>query len=403
MFPHILRIPPYLELQPSLDFAGQVLAVPSGISSVGVDFSAWGRVNGGDLPIKPFGMLIVSQAIRQLRQRLPPHVMIVPMNLPGNDIESYAAHMGFFHACGINLGKPVGAARGGQTYLPLTQHTTAALTHGSQVEPIAKGLARRLAQRQNDDDGLVKALSFSFLEMIRNVIEHSGSPDFWYCAQYWPTRGEAEIAIMDCGIGLGQSLKNNPHVCDLLTSNREILKYALWPGVSGKTFGNRSTLTDDPWRNSGYGLYMNYRICNEGGNFFIASDGAGLYREQNSDNTYYDYALTGVALRLRLRVATLEQFDQTHKARFLEEARREATKIQGGILPTGTSMSQMLRHNFSPEALFKRGVRVTHLRMGGGIIDEIRTSAQGATMLKVTFDNGKQRDLRTDEITLEGV
>lgn len=395
---HTLKIPAYFELEPSLAFAQEALAISAEATIVSLDFSSWARVKGYELPLKPFGMLIVSQAVRQLRKRLP-NAVIVPIELPNNDIESYAAHMGFFDACGIELTKPFGNAKGGRTYLPLSSQHVESMKHGSLAEPLGLELAQKLVQQS--DGALVKTLAYSFMEMIRNVIEHSQSPDFWYCAQYWDSKGEAEIAIMDCGIGLRKSLEANPHVLPLLTSPREVLKYALWPGISGKMYAGKASNPSDPWENSGYGLYMNYRICNEGGNFFIASDGKGLYREDGQETSDYDYGLPGVALRLRMKVKALEDFEN-HRQRFLMEAESEATKVRGGILPTGAKMSQMLRHNFRFENLLITGTRVTHPTLGSGLILDTRTSKQGTNILKIKFDNGREKELRQDEVGLEG-
>lgn len=219
------------------------------------------------------------------------------------------------------------------------------MIHSRDAEALGEELARKLTQQS--DGMLVKTLSYSFCEMIRNVIEHSRSPDFWYCAQYWPSRGEAEIALIDSGIGLRTSLSDNPHLRPYLVDDRIVIKYALMPGISGKMYPGKRSDPYDAWENSGFGLYMNYRICNEGGSFFIASGNTGLYREKNADNQYYDYVLPGVALRLRMRAETLENYDQKYHALFLADGEREAENIRGGVIPTGDKMSRMLQGRFT--------------------------------------------------------
>jgi hypothetical protein len=341
---YTLKIPPQLELQASLNFAQEALTVPSETTILSLDFSAWGQAKAHELPLKPFGMLIISQAVRQLRKRLP-NVVIVPTLPAKNDIEGYAAHMGFFDACGIELKKPFGDAKGSHTYLPITQVMTDNLFISSQAEDLGKELARKLTQQ--NDGKLVKTLEFSFMEIIRNVIEHSRSKDFWYCAQYWSSKGEAEIALIDCGMGLRQSLLDNPHLRPTLTDDRIALKYALMPGISGKMYAGKVSNPDDIWENTGFGLYMNYRICNEGGNFFIASGDSGLYREVGEDNHYTSYSLPGVALRLRMRSNTLEQYDSHYHHIFMQEGLAEAQRLSGGVIPTAERMSTMLRSGFS--------------------------------------------------------
>lgn len=339
-----VAIPRILDLQASLAFAAEVAALEPNVTVLGIDFSAWGRVPAYELPLRPFGMLIVSQAIQQCKSRNPA-VIIAPTNLPGNDIESYAAHMGFFQACNVPLGKEPGQAKGSPTYLPITKIENPSYLHGSEIEHRSLELARKLTQQQGG--ALVKTLQYSFTEIIRNVAEHAQSPDYWMCAQYWPSRGEAEIALIDSGRGLRASLRNNPLIREQVVDDRAAVKFALMPGISGAMWQGKPQRDDDPWQNSGFGLYMNYRICAEGGNFFIASGDTGLFCEKDSEHQYTSYHLPGVALRLRMRTETLEKYEQRYHHTFLADGEREASKIRGGVLPTGERMSRMLRSSFS--------------------------------------------------------
>lgn len=339
-----VAIPRILDLQASLAFAAAVAALEPRVTVLGVDFSAWGRVPAYELPLRPFGMLVVSQAIRQYKSRNS-EVVIAPTNLPNNDNESYAAHMGFFEACGIDLKKPFGEAKGSPTYLPITKIENPSYLHGSEIEQRSLELARKLTQQQGG--ALVKTLQYSFTEIIRNVAEHAQSPDYWMCAQYWPSRGEAEIALIDSGRGLRASLRNNPLIREHVVDDRAAVKFALMPGISGAMWQGKPQRNDDPWQNSGFGLYMNYRICAEGGNFFIASGDTGLFCEKDAEHQYTSYHLPGVALRLRMRTETLENYEQRYHHAFLADGEREAQKIKGGVLPTGERMSRMLRSSFT--------------------------------------------------------
>lgn len=339
-----IAIPRILDLQASLAFAAEVAALPPDLMVLGVDFGAWSRVPSYELPLRPFGMLIVSQSIRQYKSRNA-GVTIAPTNLPNNDNESYATHIGFFEACGIDLKKPYGDARGGMTYLPITQVKDPGLLHGRDIENLSLKLAQQLTRQ--DSGALVETLKFSFTEIIRNVAEHAQSPDYWYCAQYWDSKGIAEIALLDCGRGLHTSLSQNPYLRPHLVDHRAAVKYALMPGISGAMWQGKPQRDDDIWQNSGFGLYVNYRICAEGGNFFIASGDTGLFCEKDSEHQYTSYHLPGVALRLRMRTETLEKYEQRYHHAFLADGEREAQKIKGGVLPTGERMSRMLRSSFS--------------------------------------------------------
>ena len=75
-----IAVPRILDLEAALAFAGQLAALSENTLFLGVDFSAWNSVQSYELPLRPFGMLIVSQAIRQLKIHNPA-VIFAPVNL----------------------------------------------------------------------------------------------------------------------------------------------------------------------------------------------------------------------------------------------------------------------------------------------------------------------------------
>ncbi len=95
-------------------------------------------------------------------------------------------------------------------------------------------------------------------------------------AIHQPHKKQAEIGILDVGVGIRNSLSKNPHLT--LESDRDALNLALMPGISGKMFKGvvRNAYDYDPWQNSGYGLYAVSRLCGLGGKFLIGSGDAAL-------------------------------------------------------------------------------------------------------------------------------
>lgn len=345
----ILKIPVHFELQPALDFAHNILALPDDVAVLGIDFQPWATVQAYELPLKPFGMLLVSSAVQEFKSRDAGRV-VTGINLPGNEIEGYAAHMGFFDACGIPVDKPFGNARGNQRYQPITISSVNdfLLSDGSpdygQVKELSLTLARVLTQQQIG--GSVDALEFAFREILRNVLEHSQSPDLCYSAQFWPSLELVEIGIIDQGVGLRSSLCRNHYLLPLINSAEDAIKHAIMPGISGKWNKDIADDPDNPWQNTGFGLYLNYRLCGNGGDFFIASDKIGLYRNFGANkHEYLPYPFTGVGLRLRLKAQTLRDIYPL-LARYKEEGETVATKIAGGHIPNTNRMSMMLRDDF---------------------------------------------------------
>jgi len=389
-----LSIPSKLTLDTALAFTHQIGAQPTDMKFLNLDFANFARV-------EPFGMLVAAHAIRQFKKRAP-QTTIVATSLPQNDAESYASHMGFFKACDIQLGKNPGQAKGGARYLPITYQSTADLAvigeHlGTNIGRLSLKLAQMLTQQTSGV--LVDMLTYSFREIIRNVAEHSQSPDFSYCAQYNYSDGTVEIALIDQGVGLRSSLANNPFVSPHLTSDQDALKYALMPGISGKAFKGAAQNADDVWSNSGFGLYMNYRLCNEGGSFFIASGEAGLHRARADENRYHTCQLPGVALRLRLNANNFKNLEETLK-RFAREGETVASKFSEGAVPDGPRMSTLIRNDFGDlKRTFAVGMAIRHPQLGTVSIVGIQNSTQG-TILTVQLKGGGQKRVNSNDVMI---
>src|SRR5690554_3868698 len=149
--------------------------------------------------------------------------------------------MGFFRAFGLKFGNEPGEAVGSITYLPLTilpvkelqEEAIKSYDHvGNIIESRSERIARILTRQEKGD--LVDTLTFSIREILRNVVEHSGSEIIEYCAQYWPSKNLVELAVLDTGYGIMQGLSSNPHLN--IKDERDALHLALLPGVSGKMY-----------------------------------------------------------------------------------------------------------------------------------------------------------------------
>ena len=88
----------------------------------------------------------------------------------------------------------------------------------------------------------------------------------WLAGKYWPHKGNiVEIAILDEGVGIMQTLSEHPGI--RVNNDADALLLSLEPGLTGNQFAYGS---DDPWRNTGYGLFMTSSICQKGGDFSAA-------------------------------------------------------------------------------------------------------------------------------------
>lgn len=156
-----------------------------------------------------------------------------------------------------------GEASGSTSYIPLTKIDIAELTHnafekgdladqGDIIELEAKRLSRVLSQGEVEFE---KLLQYLLREAIRNIPEHAGTSEGWLCGQYWHNRNLAEIAILDEGIGIYNSLSRNRVHRNYITTNEDALRWALKPGVSTAFQPARGQRSQEPWANDGNSVW----------------------------------------------------------------------------------------------------------------------------------------------------
>ena len=363
-----IQMPSTIGLRDSIGFA-QRLSKICPASNFTFDFSKvrW---------VEPFGLLLTSCAIRNFIEANLHGSQIMCLIGQSNDSKAirYAAHMGFFKSCNFDYGNQPGGSPG-FTNIPISfkkisDLVTEANAFGSQMETIAQELTIKLIRPYSKE--LFGPVKYSFLEIIRNVVEHSESDEIGYCAQYLRNEDRVEIAIVDTGIGLRHSLERNPHLD--IGSDGDALKYAVLPGVSGKMFDGVESNPNNSWENSGFGLYMNYRLCNDAGDFFICSGQKGLYRTVGAaDNLYLDADFQGTILRLRLYPSRLS--DENHVKlfnRYRLEGEEIARRSDNGANLTASKISGYLRENFQNlHGDIRVGRQVYHMHFGVGRVEDL--------------------------------
>ena len=232
------------------------------------------------------------------------------------NLNSYAAYIGFYRALNIPIGKDLGEAPGNSQYIPITKieisqlkkdafhkHITSTMLLEQEAYRLGNILSSKVGQEEYGD-----LIGYSIFEMLRNIIEHSESEYIWFCAQAWPRINELEIAIVDTGIGIKSSIESNKYYHKDL-SNVEAIQFALEPGVSKsykKRKRNNLFLDEDPYANSGFGLYVMHNLCRELGEFKIISTGDSLtYRGETvrTKNCNFD----GTAIGMRFRISDLSR------------------------------------------------------------------------------------------------
>jgi len=297
---------------------------------------------GGERWFPPFSMLLLSAMLRQFRADRPD----ARRRAREHENHSYAAHFGFFRSFGLQHGNAPGEAPGSFTYVPISELDVAEIRQeafdsfqevGDVIEGKAAGLAGILTREQSGE--LQETLTYSIREIMRNVVEHSGSDKIHICAQYWPQRHEVEVGIVDDGIGIHRALIGNPAFEGL--SEAEALQMAVMPGISGNPLAGRG---NHQWNNSGYGLYMTSRICRNGGVFLLCSGDSGIKLDQDGKHTF-DTDFRGTAIRLVINTANLGALPERLQ-QFAEQGRSAAAQIAGANINVASTASQMLTRDF---------------------------------------------------------
>ncbi|QXP60430.1 ATP-binding protein [Olleya sp. HaHaR_3_96] len=230
---------------------------------------------------------------------------------------TYEAHMGFFKSFGLNFGKTPGEANNNDNYIPITLYSVQEILEESRelmippgefltnkAEEISKVLTR------NSNNELKEVLTYSIREIFRNIVEHSHTDTFGFCAQYLPSKNKVVFAVLDRGIGIKKSLTDNPKLN--LNSDKEAISKSLEPGVSGKIYAGQKRKPKGEWANSGYGLYMTSNICKKGGLFFIASNTSGLLLGKDSSKEF-EFNLTGTGLSLTINTNSIDKLNDMLK------------------------------------------------------------------------------------------
>ena len=266
---------------------------------------------------RPFGMLYMAIFLRQWRNLFPDLQFYARIG-SGKAVD-YSSHMGFFQTISekIHIGKAPGEAAGNNNYVPISKLSIQKLRDAS----IASGLykldgdlieleACRLATVLAADKQAQYLLTYILRELMRNVPEHSGTDDLWVCGQHW-INGDAEIAIIDEGIGIKESLYKNASHRPYIESDEDALRLAVKAGVSQAfRLGGKQRL-DDTWSNSGFGLYaVSNFVKLLGGSFCLASGNSYLKMDESGKITTGDSWFSGTAVKITLNRITVQNSEK---------------------------------------------------------------------------------------------
>lgn len=185
---------------------------------------------------------------------------------------AYLAFIGFFDFIGLpNVGALVrGSAEvsGRYPYLAITKYNYQRFKVAAEYDPYRTEYdyiqeeSLKIAELLKATDIRGSLFGYAIREILRNAYEHSGAADFYAMGQSWPDGG-LELVIMDDGNGMLSTLKAKyPN----LKSEKDAIRYAMMPGVSGADFSGKNK-----YNNSGFGLYVLSEFAKRYGSITVVS------------------------------------------------------------------------------------------------------------------------------------
>ena len=270
--------------------------------------------------LTPFGALLAVRELRRFRAENPQ----AAIEYAGSDLLGIRAAVSGEAAAPSGSVLPVFRADLYALHREALAHGEL-LEMGDAIERYSGTLAGTLFPNDAESRAL---LTYLLRELLRNVPEHAGCGEAWLCARRRGPRVCA--AVLDEGRGIRSSLCSNAAHRRNIQTDEDALSWAVKAGIS-KAFrpGGRNP-SDDPWANSGFGLFMTSRISlSLGGSFRLLSGGRCLAME--SGETRLDKAcLSGTAVGL---TACMEEIGSSRAriARAADEGEAEARALRAAF------------------------------------------------------------------------
>lgn len=270
--------------------------------------------------IAPYAATLFAAYILWLRTTRRAHVRL---NVSTNSVAgAFLVQSGFFEILGENQVEIVEER----------PDRTVKLNRISSSSEIAPFASRVMDILKIEDEELAGAVQYSLIELLRNVVQHSGSQGGGVAmAQYYPNTGLVELCVADMGVGVKATINEAYPEID---NNLKAIKLAILPHVS-RTFGpSVYTAMRD---NAGLGLFFIKQIASlSGGSFFLGSKDAllDIWGDKNGQQKkLYKLARNdgwpGTFAYLQLRRDTISEFDGilTVCRRMAAEARKYPAEL----------------------------------------------------------------------------
>ncbi len=210
---------------------------------------------------------------------------LVKLELPNDpNMNNYLGRMDFFENLEINMSYPFIRHNGTGKFQELYH-----LQNEEDIKLPVENIKAILQQSLTEE--LIEIMDYALYEILENIFRHAQSSSGGFvAAQAYPLLGFLEVAITDTGIGIAESLRENPLYVDKNTL--ECLKLAIEPKITSKSE-----------EHSGEGLYFSSEIVKlNKGTFCIFSQDGKLCLQNETENieksSYWQGAIVVFSLKL---------------------------------------------------------------------------------------------------------
>lgn len=175
----------------------------------------------------------------------------------------YLQRMGLFELLGIESGRDIVERDPSGRFVPLTVIKTAT----EQTKFITDIMPLLHLDKTPEH---AEAIRYVVSELVRNVLEHSSSPDgAIVAAQYYKKTNRISIGIVDTGVGIKRTINQSHRAW----TDAEAIRLALTPGITGTTEREGGTIA-----NAGAGLFFIKSIAVNNHDFFMLYSGNSMYK-----------------------------------------------------------------------------------------------------------------------------
>ena len=183
------------------------------------------------------------------------------------------------------------------------------MTGATRYHAVCAELVEALAERIPADRATLFSLRIALDEIAENVVHHAESPIGGFAAaQGYPRKHKFEIAIVDMGVGIRQSLAKNPAYADT-ASDADAIQLAL-----------QKYVTATPERNAGTGLFVSKLLMEANGGMLAVRSGAGAVYHGVEEKVFTrDTQFPGTMVALRARTDTTLDINEIFAREFPED------------------------------------------------------------------------------------